>query len=118
VPECRSSTPFAIQLSPAPHTLLVRNHEGYWHRIVAEEGSLGAIWVQPLSDERLELMVWGEDEEGLAQAAKLVPTMTGVGVPDFVILDGKTRYRGVDGVLAMGFFDAWWNITSSSYIGG
>jgi len=114
VPECRSLTPFAIQF--APRRLLIRNHEGYWHHITAEEGSLGAIWVQPLSDERLELMVWGEDEEGLAQAARLVPTMTGVGVPDFVILDGKAKHRGTDGVLAMGFFDAWWNITSSSYI--
>jgi predicted esterase len=114
VPECRSLTPFAIQLTS--HRLLVRNHEGYWHQIGAEEGSLGAIWVQPLSDGRLELIVWGEDEEGLAQAARLVPTMTGIGVPDFVILDGKAKYRGADGVLAMGFFDAWWNITSSSYI--
>jgi predicted esterase len=117
--ECLGPSPFAIQPdSSTPHRLLVRNHEEYWHQIVAEEGSLGAIWVQPLSDERLELMVWGEDEEGLAQAARLVPTMTGVGVPDFVILDGKAKYRGVDGVLAMGFFDAWWNITSSSYISG
>ena len=117
VPECRNPRPFAIRFSSAaPRRLSVRNHQGYWHQIVAEEGSLGAIWVQPLSDERLELVVWGEDEEGLAQAARLVPTITGVGVPDFVILDGKAKYRGADGVLAMGFFDSWWNVTNASYI--
>lgn len=117
-PECRDPWPFAIRLSSAdPYRLSIRNHEGGWHHITASEGSLGAIWVEPMSDERLQLMVWGADIEGLQQAARLVPTVTGVGVPDFVILDGKAKWKGADGVLAMGFFDSWWNVTAGSYIG-
>lgn len=117
-PECRDPWPFPIRLNSAdPYRLSVRNHEGDWHHITATEGSLGAIWVEPMSDERLQLMVWGEDIEGLKQAARLVPTVTGVGVPDFVILDGKAKWKGADGVLAMGFFDSWWNVTAGSYLG-
>jgi len=116
-PEAREPWPFAIRLTSVnPYRLSVKNHEGFWHDITATEGSLAAIWVEPLSEERVHLMIWGEDIEGLKQAARLVPTITGVGVPDFVILDGKTKWKGAEGVLAMGFFDSFWNITASSFI--
>lgn len=117
-PEPQHPNPFAIRLSSAdPYRLSVRNDKGRWHYITATEGKLGAIWVEPMSGERLQLMIWGENLEGLRQAARLIPTITGVGVPDFVILDGQAKWKGADGVLAMGFFDSWWNTTASSYLG-
>jgi len=118
-PPRKEDLPFPIQLSSTdPHRLSFRNHEGLWHHITATEGSLGAIWVEPLSDERVNVMLWGEDVKGLEQAARLVPTVTGVGVPDFVVLDGKAKWNGANGVLAMGFFDSFWNSTASSFVAG
>jgi hypothetical protein len=77
---------------------------------------LGAAFLRPLKDERLELVVWGSDKEGLAQAARLVPTVTGVGQPDFAILGESSRWRGVEGSLALGFFDHDWEVTPSSLV--
>jgi len=52
----------------------------------------------------LELDVWGSDARGLEIAARLVPMLTGVGQPDFVIADKTMLEQGAGGVLAMGFF--------------
>ncbi|KAK3074301.1 hypothetical protein LTR53_003349 [Teratosphaeriaceae sp. CCFEE 6253] len=76
---------------------------------------LAAIWLQPLPDERLELVVWGADAEGLDIAARLVPLMTGTGQPDFVVADPTMLWKGLEGSLAMGYFDAWWNVSRNSY---
>lgn len=76
----------------------------------------GAIFLRPLEDERLELVLWGADEHGLRRAARLVPTLTGGGQPDFVIFE----YDGFTGthekVAAMGFFDFAWNVSAASYV--
>lgn len=77
---------------------------------------IGAIFVRPLPEERLELVVWGADRNGLRQAARLVPMLTGVGQPDFIILDDSARWKGASGVLAAGFFDYQWNISRGSFI--
>ncbi|KIX09107.1 uncharacterized protein Z518_00185 [Rhinocladiella mackenziei CBS 650.93] len=77
---------------------------------------MGGIWLRPLSNERLELVVWGRDEVGLRQAARLIPTLTGAGQPDFVILSDEARWKGHAGALAMGFFDFHWRISSASYL--
>ncbi|XPS67746.1 hypothetical protein M3J09_000045 [Ascochyta lentis] len=76
----------------------------------------GAAWLQPLGGERLELVLWGADDEGLRQAARLVPMLTGVGQPDFVVLGEEAKWKGVEGVLAMGFFDSQWQVTVSSFV--
>ena len=76
----------------------------------------GAIFLRPLPDERLELCIWGFDPAGLQRAARLVPMLTGVGQPDFIILGKECAWKGIGGVLAMGFFDSLWRISEKSYI--
>lgn len=85
-------------------------------RVKLYEDARGAAWLQPLHEERLELMLWGVDDGGLAQAARLVPMLTGVGQPDFIILGEETKWRGIEGALAMGFFDTQWQVTASSFL--
>ena len=80
-----------------------------------EEG-LGAILLRPLPDERLELLIWGFDLRGLQQAARLLPMMTGVGQPDFVITSKRCAWKGAAGVHAMGFFDNFWQVSENSFI--
>ena len=89
--------------------------EGHLSRY-AFEPTLGAVFLRPLEAERLELVVWGVDLNGLQQAARLVPTLTGAGQPDFVVLSTHCRLKGHGGVYAAGFFDWSWQISSRSYI--
>ncbi|KAF2097456.1 hypothetical protein NA57DRAFT_41840 [Rhizodiscina lignyota] len=84
-------------------------------RSYGQEEAGAAIFVRPLHSERLELVIWGANADSTAMAARLMPTLTGVGQPDFVILSKSCRWKGVDGVVAMGFFDAQWNVTRSSF---
>jgi len=84
-------------------------------RIYQRDDAAAAIFVRPFAGERLELVVWGADAVGANMAARLIPTLTGVGQPDFVVLGESCRWKGVDGVVAMGFFDHLWNITFSSF---
>lgn len=76
---------------------------------------MGGVWLRPLPNERLELVAWGYDEIGLRQAVRLIPTIAGPGVPDFVILSNAARWKGHGGAVAMGFFDHSWQISSASY---
>lgn len=76
----------------------------------------GGVWLRPLDGERIELVLWGADDEGLRQAARLVPMLTGVGQPDFVVLGEEAKWKGVEGALAMGFFDSQWQIAASSFV--
>jgi hypothetical protein len=78
--------------------------------------SVGGIFLRPLMGERLELVVWGSDMDGLTQAARLAPTTTGVGQPDFVVLGAEARWRGLEGSLALGFFSHNWEVTPSSVL--
>ncbi|OAL37884.1 hypothetical protein AYO20_02717 [Fonsecaea nubica] len=80
------------------------------------EAGMGGVWLRPLPRERLELVVWGFDEVGLRQAARLIPTVTGAGQPDFVLLGNEARWKGHAGAIAMGFFDRNWKISSASYL--
>ena len=80
------------------------------------ETGLGAVFLRPLGNERLELVVWGADGSGLRQAARLVPTLTGVGQADFIILSKRAAWQGHAGAIAMGFFDFEWQISEGSYI--
>ncbi|PGH00606.1 hypothetical protein GX51_05705 [Blastomyces parvus] len=82
------------------------------------EPGLGAIFLRPrpLPHQRLELVVWGADLGGLRQASRLVPLLTGVGQPDFVVLGAQCRWRGVAGAYAVGFFDFGWQVSAGSYV--
>lgn len=79
-----------------------------------EEG-LGAAFLRPLSHESLELVIWGYDDAGLRQAARLMPMLTGVGQPDFVVVSRRCKWKGASGVLAMGFLDYAWNVSKASF---
>jgi len=87
-------------------------------RLYQEEdggSGLGAIYLRPLSKERLELVIWGADSDGTARAARLLPLITGVGQPDFVVLGEASSWKGVDGAVATGFLDHEWNVTKTSF---
>ncbi|RMY68398.1 hypothetical protein D0863_07157 [Hortaea werneckii] len=76
---------------------------------------LAAAFVRPLPNGRLDLVLWGVDEESLAIAARLAPLMTGTGQPDFVVADRSMLWKGLEGTLALGFFDDGWNVSRNSY---
>ncbi len=83
---------------------------------IPSHAGLGAAFLRPLHNENLELVLWGFDCVGLRQAVRMVPTLTGAGQPDFIVLDNDARWKGIGGVLAMGFFDHAWQISQASYI--
>ncbi|KAF2478799.1 hypothetical protein BDY17DRAFT_328315 [Neohortaea acidophila] len=104
---------FAIQIG---HDSLSIFDHGVEHRYWPTASQrLAAIFLRPLPDERLELVVWGLNPESLDVAVRLVPIMTGSGQPDWVVMDETMMWKGVDGTLAMGFFDADWQISRHSY---
>jgi predicted esterase len=76
---------------------------------------LGAIYLRPLPNERLELVVWAVNQTSLDMIARLVPLMTGTGQPDFVVADSTMLWKGVEGVLAAGWFGRRWEVTRNSY---
>lgn len=77
---------------------------------------LGALFLRPLENERLELIVWGADLHGLEQAARLVPTLTGVGQPDFIVLSDSCRWKGHGGLFAVGHLNESWQISPGSFL--
>ncbi|KAF2129028.1 hypothetical protein P153DRAFT_291971 [Dothidotthia symphoricarpi CBS 119687] len=103
---------FPVQVSK--NGVSIRDYKGRNQQYNKE--ATGAAFLQPLDGERLELVLWGANEEGLQQAARLVPMLTGVGQPDFVVLGESAKWKGVEGVLAMGFFDSAWEVTASSVL--
>jgi poly(3-hydroxybutyrate) depolymerase len=107
-----SQTGFPVHVAKSGIT--IRDYRGQEHRY-GEEGR-GAAFLRPLEGERLELVLWGVDDEGLRQASRIVPMLTGVGQPDFVVFGESAKWKGIEGVLAMGFFDSDWEVTSSSII--
>lgn len=80
------------------------------------EPGMGLIYLYPLPDERLALIIWGTDEVGLRTAARLLPLRTGVGQPNFVVSGREMRWSGVAGVKAIGMFDSLWQISHMSYL--
>lgn len=80
------------------------------------EGGLGAIYLRPLVGGRLELVIWGYDDWGLRLASRLVPMLTGVGQPEYIVVSKACAWKGAAGVLAMGSFDNSWNLSEASFI--
>ncbi|KAI6816122.1 alpha/beta-hydrolase [Hortaea werneckii] len=87
------------------------------HRIHSYDArrGLSMAFVRPLPNGRLDLVLWAIDEESLAIAARLAPLMTGTGQPDFVVADRSMLWKGLEGTLALGFFDDDWNVSRNSY---
>lgn len=92
----------------------IRDHRGQ-DQLYGDKAR-GAAFLRPLEGERLDLVLWGADEKGLRHASRIVPMLTGVGQPDFVIFSESAKWRGIEGALAMGFFDSDWNVTASSVV--
>lgn len=107
-----ASHPIAVNTD----SLAIRDARGVKRIIGPRPGGLGAIFLRPLQHQRLELVVWGTDYSSLFTASKLIPLMTGAGQPDFVVTIEQSRWRGLDGAAALGFFDFAWNVSSLSYI--
>ena len=93
----------------------VRDASGYT-RFYPFEIGLSAVFLKPLPEERLELIIWGFDDLGLRQAARFVPMLTGVGQPEFIVSSKDTAWKGIGSVLAMGSFDHHWNVSYGSYL--
>jgi len=106
-----SKVEFPITISE--RFIVISTLSGKAWRYKAEPG-MGAIFVRPLPDERLMLVLWGSDELGLRRAARLLPLRTGVGQPDFVIVDRETTWAGAAGALALGMFDSEWRVSMGS----
>jgi hypothetical protein len=94
---------------------LLRNREGKFEEHYPDEENLAALFVRPVTHGSLELVVWGRTSLGLSLAARLTPLTTGIGQPDFVILEADSRWKGAEAT-SLGFFDAHWNISGSSVI--
>lgn len=111
-PSILSSYPITIE----PEYGLSMVRAGGHRRSYSLVPGLGAALLRPLPQERIELVIWGFDVEGIQQASRLVPMLTGVGQPDFVVFEKECRWKGAAGVRAMGFLDSSWNISESSYV--
>ena len=80
------------------------------------EPGMGVIFICPLPQQRLALVLWGADEAGLRAVARLLPLRTGVGQPDFVVLGREAAWAGVSGARALGMFDPRWQVSRGSYV--
>ncbi|KAF2723182.1 hypothetical protein K431DRAFT_265302 [Polychaeton citri CBS 116435] len=78
------------------------------------EKELSAIFLRPLPSARLELVIWAQQARNLGVAARLVPTLTGVGQPDFVIL-GDALSKGLENAVALGFYDESWGVSRNAF---
>jgi hypothetical protein len=81
-----------------------------------QNSGLAALFLRPLAGKRLELVVWGVDEMALQTSARPMPMLTGGGQPDFVITQQTMMWKGIEGTLALGFFDRDWNVSQNSYL--
>ena len=104
---------YPIEIEPDGGVVVRRN--GSTRRYAPQDG-LGTIFLRPLANERLELVIWGLDDTGLRQAARLFPMLTGVGQPEFVVVRECMGWKGAAGALAMGMFDSHWQVSEASFL--
>ncbi|KAF8468375.1 hypothetical protein BDZ91DRAFT_695632 [Kalaharituber pfeilii] len=90
-------------------TLSIKNKYGRNKTYSAQPG-LGAIFLKPVGEHSLAIVIWGVDEEGLRGAARLLPLRTGVGQPNLIVIGREAGWKGVGGVMAMAMFDSEWKI--------
>lgn len=111
---------FPIDISNDQITITINPNSDLPHKKTYSEidnHGLGAIFLRPLPGGRLELVIWGKDKRSLEMASRLAPMMPGSGQPDFVVVDERMLWKGVEGVRAMGFFGTWWEVCGSSVLG-
>ncbi|RUP44619.1 hypothetical protein BC936DRAFT_149213, partial [Jimgerdemannia flammicorona] len=68
----------------------------------------GIIFLHPWKSDHLALVIAGLDDDGLRQAARLLPKRTGMMVPDWVITGPEMDWKGVGGILGAGFWNNEW----------
>lgn len=96
--------------------VMIRDPLGRLNRGYEDHGfGVAAIFLRPLPNERLHLVVWGMDKQSLEVVARLVPMMTGSGQPDWVVTDKTMMWKGLQGTLALGFFEWDWEVSRNSY---
>jgi len=81
-------------------------------RHVYKGKDIGAIYLQPLSENRLLLTICGTTQKGIDLAVRLFPYRTGAGQPDWIIVGPEMGVRGMQGVQAMGYYNNLWEIES------
>ncbi|KAL8872627.1 MAG: hypothetical protein Q9174_001767 [Haloplaca sp. 1 TL-2023] len=64
------------------------------------QDGLGVIFLRPSKQDRLEVVIWGSDPEGLRMATRLVSMLTGVGQPDFMVVGKDCARSGAGAVVA------------------
>lgn len=113
IPKTPSPT---IQVSATGITITTpdpsKNCTREYHYASQPGSGLAALFLRPHANdsESLELVLWAPRAEDLALVARLVPLLTGTGVPEFVVLDGQAGWRGSGGVRALGWFDSFWGV--------
>ena len=95
--------------------LLVRDARGRSLSYGFQDG-LGVIFLRPLRHEQLEVVIWGSDPDGLRMATRLVPMLTGVGQPDFIVVSKDCARSGAAAVRALGYFNYVWSVSERSLI--
>jgi hypothetical protein len=102
-------------ITKSGNTIVLTDARGR-RRIYPLEPGMGLVYLHPLPNERLALVIWGMDEMGLRTAARLLPLRTGVGQPNFVVVGSEMRWSGVGGVKAIGMLDSLWRVSHASYL--
>ena len=96
--------------------IITVNYAGCKSKTYEHQEGLGAVYLRPKGHKRLETVVWGFDPCGLRLASRLLPTLTGSGQPEFIIVRKACAWRGAAGVLAMGSFDSEWKVSANSFL--
>eukprot|EP00931_Biecheleriopsis_adriatica_P048949 TRINITY_DN28299_c0_g1_i1.p1 TRINITY_DN28299_c0_g1~~TRINITY_DN28299_c0_g1_i1.p1 ORF type:complete len:947 (-),score=155.49 TRINITY_DN28299_c0_g1_i1:5-2812(-) len=86
---------------------------------------LGYLFLAPLrysakkeavsdSAPRLALVVTAGGREGFELASTLLPLSSGLTLPDYMVVEQSFRWKGAGGVVAAGFYDNHWRVSSLS----
>jgi hypothetical protein len=68
------------------------------------------IYPNPDNPEKLVFVHQGVGPDGLKLSTFFTALYSGAGLPDFIVFDGKVKYKGWGGVICAGFFDSDWQI--------
>jgi hypothetical protein len=88
-------------------TIILNDHNGH-HVYTGKD--IGAIFLQPLPENRLLLTICGTTQKGIDLAVRLFPYRTGTGQPDWIIVGPEMGVQGMQGVQAMGYYNNLWEI--------
>jgi len=75
----------------------------------------GLLALGSLPEGRLALLIHGVDAEGLAQAVTAVPVTSGRHGADYMVFGPDSGWKGEGGILAAGYLDSLWQVSSSSW---